>query len=54
LFPGENQKSFKSAPGRVKLNLERIIELIGSHEFVDIDTGLARTIDWSKKIYEQK
>ena len=54
LFPGENQKSFKSAPVQVKLNLGSIIELIGSHKFVDLDTGLARTIDWSKKIHEQQ
>lgn len=51
LFPGKNQKSFKSAPAAVKLNLEKIIELIGEHEFVDIDTGLTRTINWSKKLY---
>lgn len=52
LFPGENQESFKSAPGQVKLNLDSILELIGGHEFVDIDTGLVRTIDWGKKIRE--
>lgn len=40
----------KDAPKRVKLSIKRFEHEFGKQKFINIDTGLKRTIDWYKSI----
>jgi nucleoside-diphosphate-sugar epimerase len=48
IFPEKDIGSVKSAPANVSLNIDKILKISGKQDFIDINEGLSRTINWQR------
>ena len=51
VFP-DDSKDLAGAPDGVQLDMTKVKNEFGKTEYVEFDTGLARTIEWQKALYE--
>jgi nucleoside-diphosphate-sugar epimerase len=50
---GESPNLLKGAPDDVKLDLTKILKLANYENFINLETGLMKTINWAQSIYKQ-
>lgn len=51
VFPDDSGSGLCDAPEDVRLDITRFISEFGSREFISLETGLRRTIDWQRSLY---
>ena len=50
-FPKKNENKLAGAPEDVWLNMTKVEKEFGKNDYVSLEDGLARTINWQKELY---